>query len=58
LLFQGKYLEAEKMYISLKDKPYKNATYKDTFLANFNELEKAGVTHPDIAKIKTILKKQ
>ncbi len=57
LLFQGKYLEAEKIYIALKDKPYKKATHRETFLADLDELEKAGITHPDVVKIRTILKK-
>ena len=56
-LFQGKYAEAEKIYITLKDKPYNKATYRETFLADLNELEKAGITHPDIAKIRALLKK-
>jgi hypothetical protein len=58
LLFQDKYMEAEKIYIALKEKPYNNATYKDAFLADLDELEKAGITHPDIVKIKAILNKQ
>jgi tetratricopeptide (TPR) repeat protein len=57
LLFQGKYAEAEKIYTTLKDKPYNEATYKDTFFADFDELEKAGIIHPDVIKIKTLLKK-
>jgi hypothetical protein len=54
LLFQGKYNEAEKIYMALKDKQYKNSIFKDAFLADFDELEKAGITHPDIAKIKAV----
>jgi tetratricopeptide (TPR) repeat protein len=57
LLFQGKYSEAEKIYQDFKDKPYGKATYKDTFLADLDELEKAGITHPDVAKIRALLKK-
>ncbi len=58
LLFQGKYGEAEKIYNALKDKPYEKGTYKDTFLADLNELEKAGITHPDVVKIRNLLKKK
>jgi tetratricopeptide (TPR) repeat protein len=58
LIFQNKYQDAEKIYIALKDKPYNKAIYRDTFLADFDELEKAGITHPDIVKIKAILNKQ
>ncbi len=57
LLFQGKYAEAEKIYISLKDKPYDEATYREAFLSDLEELEKAGITHPDVAKIRELLKK-
>ncbi|MBB3841047.1 tetratricopeptide (TPR) repeat protein [Runella defluvii] len=57
LLFQSKYTEAENIYLVLKDKPYKKATYKETFLADLDELEKAGITHPDVSKIRELLKK-
>lgn len=57
LLYQGKYNEAEKIYTNLKDKPYKDATYRETFLNDLDELEKAGITHPDVAKIRELLKK-
>ena len=57
LLFQGKYAEAEKIYLSLKDKSYNNSTYKNAFLADLEELEKAGITHPDVAKVRALLNK-
>ena len=57
LLFQGNYTEAEKIYLALKDKPYNKTTYKETFLADLEELEKAGITHSDVAKIRELLKK-
>jgi tetratricopeptide (TPR) repeat protein len=56
LLFQGQYMEAEKIYTNLKDKPYDKATYKEAFLKDLDELEKAGITHPDVSKIRTLLK--
>jgi len=56
LLYQGKYAEAEKIYMTLKDKPYGKAFYRETFLADLDELEKAGITHRDVAKIRTLLK--
>lgn len=56
LLYQGKYAEAEKIYLAFKDKPYNNAFYKDTFLSDLDELEKAGITHKDTKKIRDVLK--
>ncbi len=58
LLFQGKYAVSEKIYLALKDKPYNNATYRETFLADLDELEKAGITNPDVLKIRELLKNQ
>jgi hypothetical protein len=58
LLYQGKFKEAEKIYIELKDKPNsqdKSKTFKDVLIQDLDELEKAGITHPDIAKIRTLL---
>ncbi|MCX6252523.1 MAG: tetratricopeptide repeat protein [Bacteroidetes bacterium] len=58
LLFQGKYEEAKKIYLELKDKEYpedKTKTFKYFFLQDLDELEKAGITHPDVAKIRTLL---
>ncbi|MCX6256407.1 MAG: tetratricopeptide repeat protein [Bacteroidia bacterium] len=59
LLFQGKFEEAKKIYMELKDKAFQmdpSKTYKDMFLADFDEFEKAGITHPDVAKIRELLK--
>ncbi|MEI9944287.1 MAG: tetratricopeptide repeat protein [Chitinophagaceae bacterium] len=57
LLFQGKYAEAEKIYLSFKDRPNGKGTYKDTFLGDIDEMEKAGITHKDVKKIRELLKK-
>jgi tetratricopeptide (TPR) repeat protein len=57
LLFQGKYQDAEQIYRRLKDKPHIDGTYTQSFLADLDELEKAGITHPDVAKIRALLKK-
>ena len=56
LLLQGKYTEAEKIYLPLKDKPYSDATYKKAFLADLDEMEKNGITHTDFEKIRALLK--
>jgi len=58
LLFQGKYEEAKKIYIEMNDKLIngeKSKKYKEAFLEDFDWLEKDGVTHPDIEKIREIL---
>jgi hypothetical protein len=55
LLYQGKYEEAKIIYLQLKDKPYGDATYGTTFLEDLEVLEKEGITHPDVAKIRKLL---
>ncbi len=55
LLFQGKYIEAETLYNTYKDKLYTTTTYKERFLADFIRLEKEGITHGDVAKIRAEL---
>jgi tetratricopeptide (TPR) repeat protein len=58
LLFQGKYEDAKKIYLELKDQEYvldKTKTFKYFFLQDLDELEKAGITHPDVAKIQKLL---
>lgn len=56
-LFQGKYDEARKIYLELKDQPAPDATktYRDLFLDDFDEFGKSGVTHPDVEKIRKLL---
>lgn len=55
LLYQGKWEEARKIYLSLMDKPYKEGTYRATFLEDLAALEKEGITHPDAEKAKKLL---
>ncbi|MFZ4402182.1 MAG: hypothetical protein ACOYO1_19280 [Bacteroidales bacterium] len=58
-LFQGKYEEAKKIYIELKDKEYpedKTKTFKDVFLQDLADVEKEGIKHSDVAKIRKLLK--
>ncbi|MFZ4402183.1 MAG: tetratricopeptide repeat protein [Bacteroidales bacterium] len=58
LLFQGKYKKAKEIYIEIKDlfpPNQKTLKYKDFFLMEFDEFEKAGITHTDVVKIKDIL---
>ncbi|MCB9036828.1 MAG: tetratricopeptide repeat protein [Lewinellaceae bacterium] len=55
LLFQGKYEEAEVLYLDYKDKPYGDSTYSKAFLEDLNALEEAGITHPDVGKVRALL---
>jgi len=58
LLYQGKYKDAEKIYKKYMNKPYnEEKTWKEIFLADLDELEKAGITHPDVKKIRELLTK-
>lgn len=60
LLFQGKFEEAKAIYLQYKDQPYPQKpekTFREIFLKDLEELEEAGVTHPDIVKIGELLKK-
>ena len=54
-LMQGKLDDAKALYAYLKNKPNRSGRYKKTFLADLDELETAGITHPDIAKIRKLL---
>ncbi len=57
LLLQGKYEESKDIYLQYKDKPYNKSTYKDTFLTDFDDIEKAGIKHPDIQRMRELLMK-
>lgn len=57
LLFQGKYKAAEAIYLRLKDKEYGEATYRETFLKDLEELEAAGVTHKKVKKVRKLLER-
>lgn len=55
-LFQGKLEQAKAIYLHLKDKVYDKKTYKEVFLQDLVDLEKENITHPDVAKIRELLK--
>ena len=58
-LYQGKFKEAKSIYMELKDKEYiigETKKFKDLFIEDFDEFEQAGITHPDVAKIRELLK--
>ncbi len=55
VLYNGKFREAEKIYVELKDQFCDCAVptpFKTLFLNDFDEFEAAGVTHPDVKKIR------
>ena len=61
LLNQDKFSEARKIYSQFKDQVYDertNKSWNDLFLEDLQELEKAGITHQDIVRIKRILEKK
>jgi len=61
LLLQGKFDDACKIYIEIKDQitaNNKTKTYKDIILSDFKALESAGITHPDFDRIRDLLTKQ
>lgn len=59
LLFQGKYEAAKEMYLDYKGQNNNSGrSFRDVFLKDFDDLETAGITHPDVAKIKNLLKKE
>ena len=58
-LLQNKWSQAEGLYLRLKDancKQSKTGLCKDTLLADFIKFEKMGITHPDFAKAREVLK--
>jgi tetratricopeptide (TPR) repeat protein len=59
LILQGKYEEALKVYQELKTlKKEEGKSYSEICLKDLDALEKAGVTHKDVTKIRDFLKKQ
>jgi tetratricopeptide (TPR) repeat protein len=54
-LLQGKLEEAKALYSYLKDKKHRSRRYKNVFMVDLDELETAGITHPDIAVIRKLL---
>jgi hypothetical protein len=48
----------EALYLKYADKAWpddRHETFREVFLASLRELEEAGITHPDVAKIRTLL---
>jgi tetratricopeptide (TPR) repeat protein len=59
-IFNGQYDEAINIYNEWKEKTWSEdsqfKTFKEVFLIDITELESQGVTHPDFAKVKELLK--
>ena len=55
LLHQGKLNEAKSIYLQMKSKTLNDRSYSSIFLDDIDELEKAGITHPDVNKIRSLL---
>lgn len=57
LLYQGKYETAKEMYLKYKNQfNSHDQKFLGVFLQDFDDLEAAGVTHPDVEKIRALLK--
>jgi tetratricopeptide (TPR) repeat protein len=57
LLFQGHYDEAFTIYRENWNKPLHGKTFGETTLDDFAEFDKAGLTHPDLSRMKQALAK-
>jgi tetratricopeptide (TPR) repeat protein len=55
LLFQGHYDEALTIYRQNWDKPLNERTFGEITLEDFAAFEKAGLTHPDLSRMKEAL---
>uniref|UniRef100_UPI0024A87E27 tetratricopeptide repeat protein n=1 Tax=Phaeodactylibacter xiamenensis TaxID=1524460 RepID=UPI0024A87E27 len=56
LLHQGKFEAAKEVYLKLKDKPYGEGTYLSVFLEDLDALEEEGITHPDVERVRALLR--
>jgi hypothetical protein len=55
LLFQGHYDEALAIYRKYWDKPLHGKTFGEITLEDFSAFDKAGLTHPDLSRMKQAL---
>jgi tetratricopeptide (TPR) repeat protein len=56
LLFQGHYDEALAIYRQYWDKPLNGKTFGESTLEDFAAFDKAGLTHPDLSRMKRALR--
>ncbi|GJM33841.1 MAG: hypothetical protein DHS20C18_28420 [Saprospiraceae bacterium] len=55
-LFQGKFEAAKALYEQWKDQPFnEEKTFREAFLEDLQEFETAGITHPDVEKVRKLL---
>jgi len=54
-LFQGNFEQAREIYLTFRDQPLNDKTFREVFLEDLDVLEEAGVTHPDIQKARELL---
>ena len=56
LVFQGRFEEASSIYTKFKDQLFDvEKTWQQAFLEDLAALEAAGITHPDVAKVRALL---
>jgi hypothetical protein len=55
LLFQGKYADALKIFRAHWNDPLGDGTLGEAAYSDFEQLEKAGITHPDLARLRAAL---
>lgn len=55
LLFQGHYDEALAIYRKYWDKPLQGKTFGELTLKDFAAFDKAGLSHPDLSRMKQAL---
>jgi tetratricopeptide (TPR) repeat protein len=59
LLLQGKYYEAKKLYLAFTPEEHNDEKFNQSVLLDdLDVLETAGITHPDVAKVRILLKDQ
>ncbi len=59
LLFSGKFEKAKEVYEKYRDQNLSGETkFREAFLNDLTELENLGITHPDVEKIRKLLKNE
>ena len=57
LLLTGQFENARAVFMEYRYKPLLDSTYGETYIDDIAELEKAGITHPDLERVKELLTK-
>ena len=59
LLFQGKYAKAKAIYVQFQDQPFNDEMdFNTAFLQDLADLEAAGITHPDVERVRRLLQER